>query len=105
VGFRRFPGLAEPTTPTQPEDPPATGGYGTGQIAELTTQDEALPISLVEDDKKVVAGSVEVPRQERFTVESKKATAPPRSRSGYVWVSERSRGSRAGWADFVNRAF
>jgi hypothetical protein len=77
------------------EDPAATP-HPTRQIAELKTQDEAAPLSLASVDKKVV---------DVFEVEAKRAVEAPRSRSGYVWVSQKSRSSRAGWADFVNRTF
>jgi hypothetical protein len=96
MGFRRFLGLAEPTTPTEPADPSATGGYGARPFAGVTTQANAAPVSLASVDKKVV---------DVFAVESKKAVDPPRSRAGYVWVSQASRSRRAGWADFVNRTF
>jgi hypothetical protein len=77
------------------EDPEANP-HPARQIAELATRDEAPPISLVGDGKKVVDVSA---------AESKKTPEPPRSRSGYVWMSQASRSRRAGWADFVNRTF
>jgi hypothetical protein len=77
--------------------------HPTPQFAELATRDEAAPIRVVSVDKKV--GEVSVAESRPTTPESKKAVEVPRSRSGYVWVSQRSRAKRAAWADFTDQTF
>jgi hypothetical protein len=62
----------------------------------LNAHADAAPISLASVEKKVI---------DVFAVKAKKAVDPPRSRSGYVWVSQASRSRRAAWADFANRTF
>jgi hypothetical protein len=65
-------------------------------VAELTTQDEAAPLSLASVDKKPV---------DVFAAKTTKAVDPPRSRSGYVWRSQAGRESRSSAVDFANRTF
>jgi hypothetical protein len=65
----------------------------TGLFAQMTTEDEAAPLSSVALDKKVV---------EVFAAESKKRVERRRDPS-YVWRSQASRAGRASWADMPER--
>jgi hypothetical protein len=84
------------------EEGVATSATPTGPFAQLRTQGEAGPTRLVRFDKtaELVESAAEV-----STADSKTQVESPRSRSGYMWVSERSRSRRAAWADFVDRTF
>jgi hypothetical protein len=73
---------------------------GRRPFAGVATRDEAAPICLSPVDEKV--GLVSEPVAESFVAKSKRAE-PSRSRSGYVWISEKSRSKRAGWADMPER--
>jgi hypothetical protein len=63
-------------------------------FADRATRDDAAPIYGAPTDK--TAGSF-------FVAKSKKAVGPLGRRSGYVWISERSRSKRASWADFTDQ--
>jgi hypothetical protein len=70
-------------------------------FAGVATRDDATPICLSPVDEKIglvleSAGQVSVGKP-------KTAVESSRSRSGYVWVSQRSRAKRAAWADMPER--
>jgi hypothetical protein len=69
------------------------------QFAEMKTQAPAEPIRPVAFGKESSSESAD------DLAAAKRRAEPPRSRSGYFWVSQRSRNRRTGWADFVNRTF
>jgi hypothetical protein len=84
------------------EESSATGAYPARPFAEPATRDEAAPICLPPVGEKV--GLVSESAAEVSAAKSKKAE-PPRSRSGYVWVSQRSRAKRASWFDYTSQTF
>jgi hypothetical protein len=71
--------------------------HPTPRFADRATRDEAAPVRVASVDKTAAAESV--------VVEEKRAVEPPRSRSGYRWVSQRSREKRAAWAPFTDQTF
>jgi hypothetical protein len=76
---------------------------GVRQFRQPTRESDAAPARLVSVDEKVEPALDSVGR---FSVaNSKRAVVLPRSRSGYVWVSQASRSKRAGWADFTGQTF
>jgi hypothetical protein len=80
-----------------------TGRYHPRQFRHGTGESDAAPSYLSPVDEKV--GLVSGPAARISTTKAKRAPEPPRSRSGYVWVSQRSRAKRAAWADFTDQTF
>jgi hypothetical protein len=76
---------------------------GVRQFRQSTRESDTAPARLVSVAEKVEPALDSVGR---FSVaNSKRAVVLPRSRSGYVWVSQASRSKRAGWADFTGQTF
>jgi len=96
-GFRRFLRLAKAAEPAELE--PA-GVYPGAPFAPLTTRADAGPVRVVSVDEKAEPSLESVGQ---VSAEKSKKAEPPRSRSGYMWVSERSRSKRAAWADMPER--
>jgi hypothetical protein len=69
------------------------GTYPSRPFRHAIGESDPAPACVAPVDEK--AGEISVGR-------AKKAE-PPRSRSGYCWVSQRSRSKRAGWADMPER--
>ena len=90
-GFRRFLGLGDSrATPIRQFAPPArTSGTAPISPVSVDKKPEPLPVAVAEIS----------------TVENRKGTVEPRSRSGYVWVSQRTRETRTGWAGILDRDF
>jgi hypothetical protein len=96
-GFRAFLGLPErnpePKLTELAEDPPPTP---TRPVARLDRNVETAPLQPASLDKTAPISAV--------AAEEKNDPQPRRSSAG-VWRSQRTKETRAGWADYIDRPF